>query len=213
MKNLRSNSLLKILSTLFVCTALSAAFISCDPVVEPAFSSEEEALAALNGTFAGSYESYTIDVDNSTFDAGSYSYAGDNMTIDFTSEDYTEGYIYIKYTRAYETSSTEHEDVDSWTAVYIWKNNSDNNDVQYSEPEDSSNYTKSISYYYRFSSEAPDVGKYYAISFKELSTSSISLSGAYKYGGATSTETLDEAKNEFTIDNGYYAGYSELVKQ
>lgn len=213
MKNLRSNSLLKILSTLFVCAALSAAFISCDPIVEPAFSTEEEALAALNGTFAGSYESYTIDVDNSTFDAGSYSYAGDNMTIDFTSDDYTEGYIYIKYTRSYETSSTEPEDLDSWTAVYIWTNNSDNTDVKYSEPEDSSNYTKSVSYYWRFSSEAPDVGKYYALSFKELSTSSISLSGAYKYGGATSTETLDEAKNEFTIDNGYYAGYSELVKQ
>ncbi len=213
MKNLRSNSLLKILSTLFVCTALSAAFISCDPVVESGFSSEEEALAALNGTFAGSYESYTIDVDNSTFDAGSYSYAGDNMTIDFTSDDFTEGFIYIKYTRSYETSSTEPEDVDSWTAVYIWTNNSDNTDVQYAEPEDSSNYTKSVSYYYRYSSEAPDVGNYYAISFKELSTSSISLSGAYKYGGATSKETLDEAKSTFTVADGYFGYYSELVKQ
>lgn len=211
MKTLRSNSLLKILSTLFVCTALSAAFISCDPVVESGFSSENEALAALNGTFAGSYESYTIDVDNSTFDAGSYSYAGDNMTIDFTSEDYTEGYIYIKYTKAYETSSTEPGDVDSWTAVYIWTNKSDKNDVKYAEPEDSSNYTKSISYYYRYSSEAPDVGKYYAISFKELSTSSISLSGAY--GAVTSTSSLEEAKSTFTVADGYFSYYSELVKQ
>ncbi len=188
MKNLRSNSLLKILSTLFVCTALSAAFISCDPVVESGFSSKEEALAALNGTFAGSYESYTIDVDNSTFDAGSYSYAGDNMTIDFTSDDFTEGYIYIKYTRSYEFTTEDKSSDSSWTAT-TW-------------PEAG---------YYRYSSEAPDVGNYYAISFKELSTSSISLSGAA--GVVTSTSTLDEAKNEFTIDNGYYAGYSELVKQ
>lgn len=190
MKNLRSNSLLKILSTLFVCTALSAAFISCDPVVESGFSSEEEALAALNGTFAGSYESYTIDVDNSTFDAGSYSYAGDNMTIDFTSDDFTEGYIYIKYTRSYEFTTEDKSSDSSWTAT-TW-------------PEDG---------YYRYSSEAPDVGNYYAISFKELSTSSISLSGAYKYGGATSTETLDEAKSTFTVADGYFGYYSELVKQ
>lgn len=170
MKNLRSNSLLKILSTLFVCTALSAAFISCDPVVESGFSSEEEALAALDGTFVSSsvYGTSTIiiDFENSTYTDkfnDSVSYAGDEMTVVFTSKDYTAGYIYIKYTE---------------NIYYDGVN-----------------------------------GKYYAIAFKDLTTTSLSYSGAYKADGVTSTETLDEAKNEFTTDNGYYGKYTEAIKQ
>ena len=58
--------------------------------------------------------------------------------------------------------------------------------------------------------KAPDVGKWYAISFKELTNSSIKLSGAY--GEKTSTETLEEAITEFTIENGYFANYSDCTK-
>lgn len=174
MKNLRSNSLLKILSTLFVCTALSAAFISCDPVVESGFSSEEEALAALNGTFSYSYGSITIDTENRTYDEGPNSYAGNELTVAFKSDDYTEGYLYFIYTRAFE--------------------------VLTEEP------------YYRYSTEAPDVGKYYAVHFKNLTNTSISYAGAYKSGGMTSTDTLEEAETEFTVDNGYFVNHNDLAK-
>lgn len=32
-------------------------------------------------------------------------------------------------------------------------------------------------------------------------------------GGATSTETLDEAVSEFTIENGYFGTYSDCTRQ
>ena len=60
--------------------------------------------------------------------------------------------------------------------------------------------------------KAPDIGNWYAISYKSLTASSIKISGAYKDGGETSTETLEEAMAEFTIENGYFAMYSDCVK-
>ena len=60
--------------------------------------------------------------------------------------------------------------------------------------------------------KAPDVGKWYAISYKSLTASSIQISGAYKDGGETSTETLETAMAEFTIENGYFSTYSECTK-
>ena len=62
-------------------------------------------------------------------------------------------------------------------------------------------------------SEAPDVGKWYALSFKDLTSSSVKLSAATKAGGQTSTTTFDAAKNEFTIENGYFNIYSSCSKQ
>ena len=64
-----------------------------------------------------------------------------------------------------------------------------------------------------YSESAPDVGKWYAVSFKDLTSNSVKISGAYKTNGKTSTETLEEAKTEFTVENGYFAWYSECVKQ
>ena len=63
-----------------------------------------------------------------------------------------------------------------------------------------------------YSNTAPDVGKWYAVSYKNLTKNSVSLSGALKSGGKTSTETLEEAKEEFTVENGYFASYSECTK-
>lgn len=60
--------------------------------------------------------------------------------------------------------------------------------------------------------KAPDIGNWYAISYKSLTASSIQISGAYKKGGETSTETLEEAMAEFTIENGYFSTYSECTK-
>ena len=71
-------------------------------------------------------------------------------------------------------------------------------------------YTVAMNADYTYSSTAPDVGKWYAISYKNLTANSVSLSGAY--GKLSSAETLEEAKKEFTIENGYFANYSECKK-
>ena len=63
-----------------------------------------------------------------------------------------------------------------------------------------------------YSDTAPDVGKWYAVSYKNLTKNSVSLSGASKLGGKTSTETLKEAIQEFTVENGYFGTYSECTK-
>ena len=55
------------------------------------------------------------------------------------------------------------------------------------------------------------VGKYYAVSFKDLTYSSVSISGAFK-GGKMAADSLVEAITEFTINNGYYGTYSSCKK-
>lgn len=55
------------------------------------------------------------------------------------------------------------------------------------------------------------VGKYYAVSFKDLTYSSVSISGAYK-NGKMAADSLVEAITEFTINNGYYSLYSSCKK-
>ena len=57
------------------------------------------------------------------------------------------------------------------------------------------------------------VGKWYAVSYKNLTSSSVSLSGAYKASGSSGTSTFEEAVAEFTIANGYFDIYSECVKK
>ncbi|MBQ5434385.1 MAG: hypothetical protein IIU30_13195 [Treponema sp.] len=170
-----------LLCALFVFTGL----VSCTPEVKTVYQMYD-----LEGTWSAQYEQYTINFDNGTFDSGAYSYAGNNMVIKFTDND--AGYIFVKYTRAYEFTAEDKSSDDTWTKT-TWPSAG----------------------YYRYSSTAPDVGKWYAISFKNLTSNSISLSGA---AGATeghyltSTDTLEEAIAEFTIDNGYFGWYSELVK-
>ena len=56
------------------------------------------------------------------------------------------------------------------------------------------------------------VGKYYAVSFKDLTDTSILISGAYKEKGKIATDSLVEAITEFTINNGYYGTYSSCKK-
>ncbi|WP_455145839.1 hypothetical protein [Brachyspira pilosicoli] len=62
------------------------------------------------------------------------------------------------------------------------------------------------------------VGKYYAISFKGLADSKVSISGASKNIGTTekptydfSAESLEEAKTKFTEANGYFGSYSDCT--
>lgn len=90
--------------------------------------------------------------------------------------------------------------------------------VSYTNDEETSGYiyikyTRAMNPDYSYSETAPDVGKWYAIAFKDLTASSLNLSGAYNASGKTSTETLEEAISTFTIDNGYFDYYSECVKQ
>lgn len=74
-------------------------------------------------------------------------------------------------------------------------------------------YTVAMNADRSYSETAPDVGKWYAIFYKDLGAEKISLSGAYKKDGATSCKTLDEAVTEFTVDNGYFGTYSSCTRQ
>lgn len=173
------------LSLLCAIFFVSFSFISCQQeedteIIYP------RSVYDLQGTWSASYETYDIDFRTNTFDAGLYSYAGNNMVVRFVGTDY--GYIYIKYTKAYEFTSEDKSSDSTWFSTK-WPSEG----------------------YYRYSTTAPDVGRWYAIAFRNLKDSSLDLSGAY--GEVTSTSSLEEAISTFTIDNGYFAGYSTLNKE
>lgn len=66
-------------------------------------------------------------------------------------------------------------------------------------------YGKYTSHY-----ENDKIGKYYAVSFKDLTDSSISISGAWNRDtGVYATDTLKEAEDIFTVANGSFAQYSD----
>lgn len=160
------------LGTLLVVVSLSFSLASCktDDNNDDSLTSR----IALIGKWKDSYDS-TYEISQNEFSNYGYgydSYAGNNLVISITSNDFSSGYIYIQFTRAAD---------ENW------------------------NYTTD-------KTKAPDIGKWYAISYKGLTASSIQISGAYKYDGKTSTETLEEAMAEFTIENGYFSTYSECVK-
>ena len=73
-------------------------------------------------------------------------------------------------------------------------------------------YTIAANADWTYSATAPDVGKWYAISYKDLTENAVKISGAYKAGGKTACATLEEAKTEFTAANGYFDYYSECTK-
>ena len=158
------------LGTLLVVVSLSFSLASCKTD-----DNDDDSLTsgiALIGKWKDSYDS-TYEISQNEFSNYGYgydAYAGNNLVISITSNDFSSGYIYIQYTKAY---CAEHSTYDN---------------------------------------DSPDVGKWYAISYKSLTASSIKISGAYKKGGETSTETLEEAMAEFTIENGYFSTYSECTK-
>ena len=116
------------------------------------------------------------------------------------------------YGEIFKITSTSLSNGGSWGDAYAGNNLV----VSYTNDEATSGYiyikyTRAMNPDYSYSETAPDVGKWYAIAFKELTASSVSLSGAY--GTVSSTSTLEEAISTFTIDNGYFTTYSECVKQ
>lgn len=161
-------------------------------------------LSTLEGKWVSSYgEEYTITPD--TFDAGSNSYAGEELEIVEDEETEGSGIIFIKYTRSYESTITDPND-STWTKSEYWMNKA--YDMKFVDPKDSS-YTKYTSWY-RYSTTAPDVGKWYAVHYQNLTSESVELAGAY--GKVSSTTSLEEAKSEFTIANGYFTSHSECKK-
>lgn len=122
------------------------------------------------------------------------------------------------YGEIFKISSTSLSNGGSWGDAYAGNNLV----VSYTNDEETSGYiyikytraycsTHSDSTTYIYDEDAADVGKWYAIAFKELTASSVSLSGAY--GTVSSTSTLEEAISTFTIAKGYFNNYSECVKQ
>lgn len=117
------------------------------------------------------------------------------------------------YGEIYEISTAELKNGGSWGDCYAG-NNLAVRKLSASAGIIYIKYTRSIIYgSMDYSETAPDVGNWYAISYKNLTDDTISISGAYKYGGATSTESLDEAVSEFTIENGYFGKYSDCTRQ
>ena len=72
-------------------------------------------------------------------------------------------------------------------------------------------YTRAMNPDSSYSEDAADVGKWYALSYKNLKPDTVDLAGAY--GKVSATNTIEEAITEFTIENGYFASYSTCVKQ
>lgn len=118
------------------------------------------------------------------------------------------------YGEIFKITSTSLSNGGSWGDAYAGNNLV----VSYTNDEATSGYiyikyTRAMNPDYSYSETAPDVGKWYAIAFKELTASSVSLSGAYNASGKSSTETLEDAISTFTIAKGYFNNYSECVKQ
>lgn len=116
------------------------------------------------------------------------------------------------YGEIFKITSTSLSNGGSWGDAYAGNNLV----VSYTNDEETSGYiyikyTRAMNPDYSYSETAPDVGKWYAIAFRDLTASSVSLSGAY--GTVSSTSTLEEAISTFTIANGYFSTYSECVKQ
>lgn len=108
---------------------------------------------------------------------------------------YNETFIYdgLTFTSAYNSSITYKMEAEK----IIWS--SDTSGIIYGR--------------YTTNTYSPQVvGLYYAVSFKDLSDSQVSISGAYKSDGKTGTDTLQEAITEFTEDKGYYSVYSSCTK-
>lgn len=122
-------------------------------------------------------------------------------------EDMTKSTIY----RNWESSYGEVFEITKKTLKNLYKGSViyAGNELTVSKIDDTSGYI-----YIKYTENAFDssvIGGWYAIYYKDLTPVSVSLAGAY--GAKSSCETLEECKNEMTVENGYFAGYSECVKQ
>ena len=99
---------------------------------------------------------------------------------------------YYKDTLYYSTNNLEFAEIDS-TSGYIYGQFDDEEYVGYGAKK----------------------GQWYALYYSDLTGTSVKFYQPYKEGGKPACDTLDEAKEEFTVANGYFpaTGYSECVKR
>lgn len=71
----------------------------------------------------------------------------------------------------------------------------------------------SAPWYSTDSSEAPDVGKWYAIYFKVIDRNVIAISGGWKTGGTNAFDSAASCRNAMTMENGYFARASECRRR
>lgn len=180
-------------SKLFFVAALVASFVmlsGCKPAPDETKTPGVEGLVFIGSddklvaTWAASdSEKYIITSD--TFESVD-TYKGNNLCVKKDTD--TSGTIFVKYTVIPDWSKGQNE-----------------------EPTDKTGWMNTWGKWYPSNTEL--VGKWYAISYKNLTESSISLAGAFKATGKKGTDTLKEAVEEFTIDNGYFGDYSECTKK
>lgn len=120
-------------------------------------------------------------ITETTFDTGDTAWSYAGDNLEIEPLTYNSGYLYFKYTKALCETHSDKSDPDMNNWVY------------------------------KYDEDAADVGKWYAVYYKDLTETSVQISGAY--GPVKSTETLEEAKKEFTVEKGYYANFSECVRK
>ncbi len=147
---------------------------------------------SIIGTWVSDYgETYEI-TSTSVANSGSnyISYAGNNLVV--VMDDDNSGRLFIKYTRAYEKRTTDPAPDTGWAHV-------------------AASTTNPTEYWWKYTNNAPDVGKWYAIKYTDLTNTSVKLSGAA--GTRTSCDTLEEAITEFTTAKGYFSWDSIVTRQ
>ena len=142
----------------------------------------EPALVSYN--IQGNWDSSWSEIYNiteTTFDTGDTAWSYAGDNLVIEPLTNNSGYLYFKYTKALCDTHSDKSDPDMKKWVYV------------------------------YDADAADVGKWYAVYYKDLTETSVQISGAY--GLVTSTETLEEAKKVFTVENGYYKRFSECVRK
>lgn len=178
------------LAALLVLSAV--AFSSCKADPEEDYSPSELGLIVLDnnhplvGTWASGYgELFTIKL--SEFSAKD-TYTIENTFVYELTE--SSGYIYGQYTEIYDWAkgqTTEPDNTDGWLFSYgKW-----------------------------YPTNKALIGKWYAVYYEKLTSTSVTITAAYKDGGKSVCKTLKEALEEFTVEKGYFApDYpSECTKQ
>lgn len=106
--------------------------------------------------------------------------------------------------------------------TYLWNKSYEGNNLYVLKLSETSGtifikYTRAADANWNYTtdpSQAPDIGKWYAVSYKDLNATNktVNLSGAWKADGVTSCNTLEEAVNEFTIEKGYFEFYTAHIE-
>lgn len=124
--------------------------------------------------------------------------------------------VYGTWTNEYEKYEITTTDYDNYyfssSSSYVLYYSSNN--VTVSKTSDTTGYI-----YFQFDDSkhignGASVGQWYVMAYKDLTESSISLLQAYSASPTYYADSLENAKSNITIDNGFFSGtYSECTKQ